>query len=125
MATQMLVKKHVINAIDPDASRVDPWLITGAVWVSLGATCDTANGSVTFRLVFSDDDDNMTGVSPSYTLTSSSKTSDWGEEWLGTPQPDSPLPTLSVSADNLRLKVDALTGTGSWSFSIQSFVPAS
>jgi hypothetical protein len=121
MATPLSVLKHKVSAVDPDASAVDAWTITGAVWVSIGATCAVASGSLTFRLVFTDLEDNVTGVSPSYTMTSSSQISDFGNSWLGTPQPDSPLPSLSVCADRMRLKVDAITGA--WTVAIQAFLP--
>jgi hypothetical protein len=121
MANQLSASNRIITEPDTDASQVETWTITGAAWVSIGATCSTAGGSITFRVVFTDVAGNLTGVSPSYTLTTTSTLADWGPVWLGTPTPDTPLPTVNTCADFMRLKADAVTGT--WTVSSQSFMP--
>ncbi len=120
MSTALNFPARTIKSADTDATQVPSWTITGAVWVSIGATCAQASGNLTFRLVFSDSNHNLTGVSPPFTLTSSAGPADWGSVWLGTPTGNS-LESIPVTADLMMLKVDSVVGT--WTIASQSFTP--
>ncbi len=120
MSTSLSLDRRRVTAVDPDASQVPSWTISGAVWVSIGATCAQSSGSITFRLVFCDANGNLTGVAPPFTMTSGSGPADWGSAWLGTPQGSS-LESIPVCADRMILKIDSIVGT--WMIAAQSFIP--
>jgi hypothetical protein len=110
---------QVVSVTQPNLTPLGyAWTITGAAWVSLGATCSVAGGSVTFRLVCTDIDGAPTTCSPPLSWTSSPGPADFGALWLGTP---SEWPVYSVCADLLYLKIDAIVGA--WTFNLQAFVP--
>ncbi len=116
------VPSRVCFQVDHDGTAIPCWPITGAVWVSVGATCATAGGSLGFRLVFCDTEGNLTGVSPVFTVTCSSGPADWGSAWLGTPTAEG-LQSIAVSADQMGVKVDSITGV--WTLNAQGFFPPS
>jgi hypothetical protein len=120
MSTPLSLSCRFCTVKDADASVLPPWSVTGAVWMSLGGHCSTAGGSITFRLVFSDTEGNLTGVSGPFTLTAATGAPDWGAAWLGTPGAGG-TPSLSVAADQMILKVDAITGN--WQITSQGFYP--
>jgi hypothetical protein len=121
MSTSLTIRDRTVSAIDADGSVVTPWPITGAVWISLGATCATASGAIAFRLICTDDTGVVTGVTRQFGFTSAAGAPDWGAVWLGTPASDFG-PAVSVAADRLILKVDDIVGT--WTIAAQTFCPA-
>jgi hypothetical protein len=113
------ITSRTVTAPDADASELPFWVIKGAAWCSIGASCTTANQSITYRLVFADLEGNLCGVSPPVTLTSGAGAADWGGAWLGTPAGD---PSINVSSDRMAVKVDAVTGV--WTLAAQAVFPA-
>jgi hypothetical protein len=109
---------NTVSVPDVDASKLSYWPISGAVWVTIGGVCSQAAGSLVYRLIFSDDNGILTGVSPPVTLTAGAEGPDFGTQWLGTPSSD---PTTAVAANRMALKVDAITGV--WELNAQVSIP--
>jgi hypothetical protein len=107
---------RVVTAADVDGSQIPKWAVTGAAWMSMGATCSIANGVLTGRLLFTDSFGNVTGTMGPVTFNTASGPADFGALWLGTPdQAMAP----NVCADFAGFKVDAVTG--SWTLNAQVF----
>jgi len=109
---------NVVAACDSDATMLPYWPITGGVWAMIGATCNQASGSITYRLIFTDACGVLTGVTAPMTLTSSPGPADFGSEWLGTPNQE---PCVNICADRMAMKVDAVVGE--WTVNAQVFTP--
>lgn len=109
---------RTISAVDTDATKVPYWPITGALWISLGATANAPGSAITFRLLFFDCAGNLTGCMPTTTYTAAAGGADAGAAWIGTPT--DPVPS-NVCADRMAVKVDAVTGV--WTFAAQAFFP--
>jgi hypothetical protein len=107
-----------VSAPDVDATKVPAWVVTGAAWVTVGAVCDQANGSVSFRMVFTDLAGNLTACSPPQVYTSGTGAADFAGKWIGTPAQWAGNNTCN---DLLTLKVDAIIGN--WTFFLQGFTP--
>lgn len=107
------------QAPDPDASQLDYWPITGAVWATIGTTCTAAGHAMTYRLIFTDTTGTITGVSPPCTVTSAAGPADFGTVWLGTPGGSEC--SFNICGDRMALKVDSITGV--WTLNAQTFTP--
>jgi hypothetical protein len=109
---------NTVSVPDVDATKLSYWPITGAVWATIGGLCSQAGGSLVYRLIFTDHDGVLTGVSPPVTLTAGAGGPDFGTQWLGTPNAD---PTTAVAANRMALKVDAIVGV--WELNAQVSIP--
>ena len=109
---------NVINVPDSDATQLPYWPVTGGVWAMIGGTCSQAGGSLTYRLIFTDQAGVLIGVGLPMTLTAASGPADFGTAWLGTPSSE---PCVSFCADRMAMKVDAVVGA--WTINANVFIP--
>jgi hypothetical protein len=109
---------NTLSVPDPDATKLSYWPITGAVWITIGGLCSQAGGTLVYRLIFTDNNGILTGVSPQVTLTAGAEGPDFGTQWLGTPSSE---PTTAVAANRMALKVDSIVGV--WEINAQVSIP--
>ena len=87
---------RTVSVVDTDASAITPWDISGAAWISIGATCSQALAEVSFRVVYLDEFGSMTGCSPEIVCTAGSGKPDFAGQWIGTPSQDLPNNTCNL-----------------------------
>jgi hypothetical protein len=97
-------QRATVNAVDADASQLPPIGLGGAQSVRLGATCGTANASLSLRLYFIDSQGRV--ISTTAITFTAGNLPDWGAQYSGMPSYDPCWPVgggraLVVKCDNL------------------------
>jgi hypothetical protein len=100
-----------VGAADPDMSQLALFLCQGASVASLAAVSDTANATLTLRMIYFNSTQLPCGSSPAITFTSAT-TPDFGALFAGLPSTETWRP--SAGATSIGIKVDSVSG-GRWS----------
>jgi hypothetical protein len=109
-ATQSVAPRSGITAADGDISALPHYPCENASVIRLGAVCDTANATLTCRIVFLDAVGDFVAVSSAVTFATDAKALD-STQYLATPNPDAWFPIGGPSI--FAIHVDAVSA-GSW-----------
>lgn len=105
-----VISRTPITAPDADGSKVPPVNTRGANGLTIGTRSLAGGSSITFRIISCDAAGNVQGVSPPCTRTAGA-VADWGTEFLGTPTTAWDVALTPIQADQVFIKVDAVTGS--------------
>ena len=109
-ATLSVVPLSGVTTPDSDISSLTRYPCEGAALIRLGATCNTAQATLTCRIVFYDTLGVFVAVSSPVTFTADPTPLD-GTLYLATPSPDAWFPVGGPSI--FAIHVDAVSG-GTW-----------